>query len=411
MKQNEKDVFLLITNKCSLRCFSCAYGCEDKDNDWFITKDEFITILNKIKNTNIDKCTKYSINLTGGDPLLHKDWKELAFLTKKILPDCICYISTSGPLLLNLKDNVLIDCYKNNIRFGITLYPSMKLLQMYQTIEKKFLRLGISDCLTWNSTKFIFGKPCINKDKDIETCFNNHFTNADYCFIFKNNLYNCQNLFYQDMKTNMINSTYHINDICNYQNLKNVNTKKDCQFCKLIFYENVLWHFNDEIPNKCLFTSLKDLFLYDYKNYYLLQHDCKEHLLCLNNDFFKKYTKEQFIHPIIKTRFLSGIMDIFIPFDNYISEDFEILLKQQKNLDKCNLYFISYTDNIDINSKIYENFYSPNKNIFFLRASNYLNSIHIFLYNSYLNKKYCLDINNFNCLKNINFLNQISEEN
>lgn len=83
MKQNEKDIFLLITNKCSLRCFSCAYGCEDKDNDWFITKDDFITILNKIKNTNIDNCTKYSINLTGGDPLLHKDWKELALLTKK----------------------------------------------------------------------------------------------------------------------------------------------------------------------------------------------------------------------------------------------------------------------------------------------------------------------------------------
>ena len=74
------------------------------------------------------------------------------------------------------------------------------------------------------------------------------------------------------------------------------------------------------------------------------------------------------------------------------------------NLDKYNLYFISYTNNQNINESIYDLFYIPNENIFFLKANNYLEAIHIFLQNSYLDNKYCLDIDNYQDLNNINFL-------
>ena len=143
MKANEKDIFLLLTNKCSLRCFACGYGCENEKNNWFISKEQFINALQKIKNTNLDGCTHYSVNLTGGDPMLHKDWLEFAFITKEILPESVCYISTSGPLLATIEDEILIECAKKHINFGITLYPSMKLLPMYKKIEDKFLRLNM----------------------------------------------------------------------------------------------------------------------------------------------------------------------------------------------------------------------------------------------------------------------------
>lgn len=406
----QKDILLLITDKCSLNCFACGYGCEDVSNNWFISKEQLITTLNQIKNTHIDGATKYSINLTGGDALLHEDWKEFAMITREILPEWTCYIATSGPLLNKIDDNILIECYNKNIRFGITLYPSMSLLPMYKSIEEKFQRLGISNCLTWNSIKIIFGKPRLNTEKDIDDCFNTLFPEIDCCFIYHDNLYNCQNLFYQDVKDKTLtNSSYNIFNIPESRNLKNKNTCKDCKNC-MHSHENILWHFNSQVPKKYLFTPLKELFLYDYKYYYLLQHDCKEHLECLQNDFFKKYIIEERLHPIAKTRFISGKMDIFIPFNNYIDEKFVNLLKAQNNLDEFNIYFISYTNDSNINSKVYDDFYHPDKNIFFLKANNYLNAIHIFLYNSYLQQKYCLDINDFNFLEDSNFLKKIKEK-
>lgn len=408
MKYHEKDIFLLITNKCSLNCFSCGYGCENKNNNWFITKEEFINDLLQIKDTHLDGCNNYVISLTGGDPLLHKDWYEFAMLTTEIFPNNICYISTSGPLLINVEDKILLECHKRNIRFGITLYPSMKLLPLYKKIEEKFLRLGLLDFLTINPTKIFFAKPRIKNDNDFD-CFQEKFSKVDYCFIYQNNLYNCQNLFYQSVKDNINYSSYNIFNINDDKNIKNSCTKKDCINCNISLGENVLWHFDTEIPKHCLFTPLKELFLHEYHNYYELQHNCQEHIQCLSNEFFRKYTPEKFIHPIAKTRFLSGKMDIFIPFNTCCSSEIVNLLNQQCNLDKYNIYFVSYTDDININSQMYDNFYDGRKNIFFLKAKNYTDAIHVFLQNSYLNKKYSLDINDYKILKDINLFEKISE--
>lgn len=409
MKIDEKDIFFLLTNKCNLNCFACGYGCEDKEHNWFISEEQFVSTLQKLKGTNIEGCTRYVINLTGGDPMLHKDWKKFALLAAEMFPDSTCFLSTSGPLLATLDDDILMECHNKNVRFGITLYPSMKLLPMYQAIEEKFKRLGILDYLSWNPIRIIFGKPFIEENKNGKDCFQYNFPKIDYCFIYKDNLYNCQNLFYQDMKNDKISTSYNVSNITNNCDLKFPGTKKDCQNCKLTFHENILWHFDSQIPKDCLFTPLRELFLHDYNSYYLLQHDCKEHLEVLNNDFFKRHYKEKLLHPIAKTRFFSGKLDVFIPYNNYINKEMSDLLKAQNNLDNCNIYLVSYTDDININTKVYDDFYIPQKNIFFLKANNYLDSIHKFLNNSYLNNKYCLDIADFNCLKDKNFLTNQGE--
>lgn len=407
MKINEKDIFLLLTNKCSLRCFACGYGCEDEENNWFISEEQFRTTLQKLKDTNLDNCTRYIINLTGGDPMLHKDWVKFSLLTTEMFPNCVCYVSTSGPPLLNLDDKILLDCHNKNVRFGVTLYPSMKLLPMYQAIEEKFKRLNILEHLCWNPIRIIFGKPFINTNKDNYDCFHHNFPKVDYCFIYQDQLYNCQNLFYQGLKDKTSYSSYSIQDIQNNYNLKNIGSEKDCKNCKLTFHENILWQFNSKVSKECLFKPLKEIFLYDYENYYLLQHDCKEHLECLNNEFFKKYYQEKFLHPIAKTRFIDGKLDIFIPYNTYINKNMSNLLKHQKYFEQCNIYLVSYTDNLNVNAKVYDDFYIPQKNIFFLKADSYLDSIHKFLSNSYLNQKYCLDINNFDCLYDPEFLSNI----
>lgn len=410
MKQNEKDIFLLITNKCSLRCFSCSYGCEDTDNNWFITKKQFNLIIEKLKNTNFDGCTKYAINLIGGDPLLHNDWKEFALQVVKDFPNCICIINTSGPLLASLDDDVIIECCQNNIRFGITLYPSMKLLSMYKKIENKFLHLNLQDYLSWHPLRIIFGKPFIKKNQNNKECFQHNFSNIDYCFIYKDKIYNCQNLFYQNMKNIMISSSQDISDITNNSDLKIEKTEKDCEKCMLTFHEAVLWNFNANVPKKCLYTPLKELYLYDYDNYYLLQHECKEHVECLNDIFFQSHYKEKMLHPIAQTRFLNGYKDIFIPYDKRIPKEIAEILKQQNNLNKFNIYLVSYTNNIEIDSQVYEDFYIPQSNIFFLKAKNFNHAVITFLHNSYLKEKYCLDINDLKNINNLNFLNNLQEK-
>lgn len=407
MKINEKDIFLLITNKCNLKCFSCGYGCEKENNNWFISEEQFKTVLQKLKNTNLDGCTRYAINLTGGDPLMHKDWKKFAFLTKEMFPDCTCYIGTSGILLPSLPDEDLLECHKKGIRFGVTLYPSMKLLPMFRKIEEKFKRLGMLEYLTWNQIKILFGKPVYNETKNNTECFKRHFPNVDYCFVYQEKLYNCQNLFYQSLIANESNSSWVIQDILSDGNLKNKNTFKDCPNCKIRFEENVFWHFDIDVPDYCTLTSLKDLFLYNYNDYYLLQHDCKEHLECLNNEFFQKYFKKERLHPIIQKRFFNGKIDIFIPYNNYISYDFINLLLSQEEIDNCNIYLVSYTNDPKINGYVYDSFDPNGKNIFFLKANSYMESIHTFLNNSYLETKYCLDLNNYEYLNDKTFIKNI----
>ena len=131
MKQTEKDVFFLITTDCNLHCFACGYGCQKGENPWYITKEDFKNTLLKLKQSNIDNCKKFSINITGGDPLLHPNWLEFALLTREILPDSICFVSTNGLLMHTLSDETLLFCYNKGIKFGISLYPQVKLLNMY----------------------------------------------------------------------------------------------------------------------------------------------------------------------------------------------------------------------------------------------------------------------------------------
>ena len=413
MKINEKDIFLLLTDKCNLNCFSCGYKCENVKDPWYINDEDFENILLKLKNTNIDNCSNYSINLTGGDPLLHPNWLKYALLTRKILPECVCYISTNGLLLHSIPDEVLQFCINNNIRFGITIYPSMKLLPMYLQIKERFEKLKISNFLSWNPTKITFGKHTFlnlneqklySNNKMFDICYEHMFKECDFCFIYKNKLYNCQNAFYQDRMNGISDIAFGINDINeNNLSLKNPITKHECKNCKIGSTETILWHLNSKVPAHCLKKSLKELYLEDYENYYLLVHDCKEHLECLKHEFFIQNFQNQF-SKFEKIRFFKGKADIFIPFNQFIDNNFYNLLKSQMNLDKYNLYFISYTNNQNINESVYDLFYIPNENIFFLKANNYLEAIHIFLQNSYLDNKYCLDINNYQDLNNINFL-------
>lgn len=103
-----------ITEACNLRCPTCLYVLEDKKylSRGFLKIEDLKFILDKYKAKKAD-----IIFLTGGEPLLHPEIKDIIKLCK--LYKLIVKISTNGILIKDkieqIKDidemNISLDCY------------------------------------------------------------------------------------------------------------------------------------------------------------------------------------------------------------------------------------------------------------------------------------------------------------
>lgn len=115
-----KKVYIEITNSCNLNCDFCI---GTKENKRFLTEDEFLIILDKLKGY-----TKYLYFHILGEPLMHpkiNEFIELAyesgfyvnittngFLINRLISDKVRQINIS---LHSIEDSKLIDKYMNNI--------------------------------------------------------------------------------------------------------------------------------------------------------------------------------------------------------------------------------------------------------------------------------------------------------
>lgn len=125
---------------------------------------------------------------------MHKNWSQLALKTKEIFPDATCFITTNGILLHTISDEKLIYyCKEKDFRFGVSLYPLLNLLPLYDSIKERFDRLNLTNYLNWNFSRIIFGKACYqNKINDnYENCYKNIANACNQLFIYKNNIYTC----------------------------------------------------------------------------------------------------------------------------------------------------------------------------------------------------------------------------
>jgi len=85
-----------ITDQCNLDCPYC-YRIGSKNN--YISKEIFKVCVEKLKDLGCKR-----INISGGEPLLHPDWKYFVKLAYDL--GIIVVLSTNG-LLLNLNDSIL----------------------------------------------------------------------------------------------------------------------------------------------------------------------------------------------------------------------------------------------------------------------------------------------------------------
>lgn len=71
-KNELKEVQIAITNQCNLNCLHCCYRAGEGDPDKELNTEELKRLLDKIIETEVEK-----ICLTGGEPLMRKDFWEI----------------------------------------------------------------------------------------------------------------------------------------------------------------------------------------------------------------------------------------------------------------------------------------------------------------------------------------------
>ena len=131
-------IFIFITNICNLKCLGCMQSCDRKnENPYFVNieelKEQLLHLQNKV--LTINNRNPKSFNLTGGEPLLHPQFFEICRLIRQLFPDFYINVCSNGLLLNKLSDNKLIELAQLNIKFQISYYPDLKLLNYYDIIN------------------------------------------------------------------------------------------------------------------------------------------------------------------------------------------------------------------------------------------------------------------------------------
>lgn len=120
LKTGEKDakiplnLIISLTNKCNLKCIHCFKNCSSNKNT-FINYDNLINVLNYFKGKI------RSLQLTGGEPMLHDNFFEILDFSKK---NFSTMITTTGTLINEKNIEKFIGA--NNIQ-----------LSLYSHVERK----------------------------------------------------------------------------------------------------------------------------------------------------------------------------------------------------------------------------------------------------------------------------------
>jgi hypothetical protein len=120
-----------LVEHCNLNCRGCSHYSP-------LAKDEFLDIAQFEKDTfrlsQLLGKRIASINLLGGEPLLHPDVAQFCRVARKYFPKAEINIVTNGILLKSMSNDFWDTCQECCIMLGLTKYP-IKL--NYSDIEKK----------------------------------------------------------------------------------------------------------------------------------------------------------------------------------------------------------------------------------------------------------------------------------
>lgn len=88
-----KNFYISLTNRCNLSCIHCCSSCSPKEKD-ILSTGEIMNIIDKLKQFE-----PKNIILTGGEPLIRNDFKEIVSYIRSILPSVNLALSTNSILI------------------------------------------------------------------------------------------------------------------------------------------------------------------------------------------------------------------------------------------------------------------------------------------------------------------------
>lgn len=393
-----------ITSVCNLNCTNCSVFCGLRE-PYFITVEDFKEQLFNLKS----KVPVSFISFCGGEPTLHPNFMELCHELFKQIPDCFLQIITNGTLLNNFSDEDLWFLSQHKVCFAITLYPKIEYINIVHNFENRCKKFFPTIQIDFKGIRPYFGKYDYNfkgtNDPDDFYYFCEKSHQCHSFVIFKNRLYNCCiapdytaiNLPKDEEDSIPMDALPSYEDILNFGN----HSYNSCRYCtanRTIGQPLHFWHQQHDVSS-CYTGSLLDLYLYNYNLYYQLMHTFGEIPECLQNEYFlSKENKEEhtICNPVLhfKKRFFDGKLDVLIPFNNnYDIIFYKEQLLQQKDIENCNIYFISLNNNPEIEKIIYTNFIPLDNTKFsfwYLKAKDINEGKEIFHNISFLDKKLIL---------------------
>jgi|GEM_PF-1362002 len=100
-----ETVILIVTSRCNLRCPSCNYWKSPANTKQELTLDEYVGLLEELAEKGTRK-----VVLTGGEPTLRKDWKELLYACSSSMQEVLLLTNGTG---LDADAHAALACTEN----------------------------------------------------------------------------------------------------------------------------------------------------------------------------------------------------------------------------------------------------------------------------------------------------------
>ncbi len=344
---------VLLVDHCNLQCAGCDHFSYMSE-PWFIDLKSLKEQLEIIKE-NIPWLE--AVSLWGGEPLLHPDIIEICKITRNIFPKQQITIGSNGILIQTLSENDLQVLQDLKIGFQISYYFSDE--QNFNNITKILEEKKVHYCLTDSRSHFQMTQINPWGTEDVTqyyTCGKAplpELTLKDY------KLYKCAFSACIEKPSKKLNLNIPQEEGIDYLDIRKITKEKLyefvfspsklCAYCTENYENNTIWHqWNSKIGNPLY--SLKDFYLYNYKEYEKCKTNKKVFDILYNiPERFKvwdgngmNYLKEKECQ-----RYLNNNLSIVIAYGDDIVlknvTDFLMHIKQDQLIidKKCTFYLLS----------------------------------------------------------------------
>ncbi len=106
---------------CNLNCKGCS-SASPLAEEWFLDVKMLKKDLSRLNDMGI---SFKSINVLGGEPLLHPELPRIFDIIKRVFPKVSIGLLTNGLLLRQMQESFWESCQKNSVKLNVTCFPVM----------------------------------------------------------------------------------------------------------------------------------------------------------------------------------------------------------------------------------------------------------------------------------------------